>query len=39
VTALLVADIESTGLDPTTLTVLEVAWCVTGMDGTQRCPM
>lgn len=38
-TALLFLDFESTGLTAHNLTVLEAAWCVTDMDGTERSPI
>lgn len=38
-TALLVGDLESTGLNPRTLTVLECAWTICDIDGTQRLPL
>jgi hypothetical protein len=38
-TARLIIDLETTGLDPDTLTVLEAAWCVTDLNGTQRTPL
>lgn len=38
-TALLFVDLESTSLDPAKLTMLEFAWCITNVDGTQRLPM
>lgn len=38
-TALLFVDLETTDLDPAKLTILEAAWCITGMDGEQRLPL
>jgi len=37
--ARLFVDIESTMLHPRLLTVLEIAWCLTDLDGTQRTPI
>jgi len=39
VTALLVFDAETTDLDTTRATLLEAAWCVTNLDGSQRLPI
>lgn len=38
-TALLVVDFETIGLNPKTLTALEVAWSVINLDGSQRLPI
>jgi hypothetical protein len=38
-TALLFVDFESTSLDVDSATLLEVAWCITNLDGTQRTPL
>lgn len=38
-TALLFVDLESTSLNPATLTMLEIAWCITDLDGIQRLPL
>lgn len=38
-TALLFVDLETTGLDPSTLTALEISWTVCDLDGGQRLPL